>query len=139
MHSGVKGGMCSEFFHRLARLFHDVSRLLVAKPQRLSEGYRHLAPFWKARPGRKDLFGSADFYRHYRDPQLLDHDTQSQLEAMQFAVPGMLPFREDQDVNAGIGEHSHVFERAAEPLGLGQRKEVEQQGAVLVAKAPPDQ
>src|ERR1039457_2849976 len=122
----------SEFLNRQARLFHDLSRLLVAKPERLSKGYRHLALFWKARFVWKHFIGPDDFYRHYRNPQLLDHDTQSQLERLHFTVPGMPPFRKDQDVNACIGESSHECERTAETLCLGQRKEVEQHAGIFV-------
>src|SRR6185369_14631291 len=66
------------------------------------------------------------------------HYTQPQLEGLHFAVPGMPPLRENQDVDAGIGKSSHVSKGAAESLCLGQRKEVEQHGAVLVAQAPQD-
>ena len=65
---------------------------------------------------RKDLIGSADFYRHDRNPQFLHHDAQPLLKGLHSAVPGMPSLREDQNVKAGIGELSHVFKRAAEPL-----------------------
>ena len=54
--------------------------------------------------------------RRDRTPGRVGDDPVLDLWFTAFAVPGMPPFRKDQDIESGIGKPAHVGERAAEPL-----------------------